>query len=230
MNKQPLKTIQDFYQERDTQGKNVGVLNLGCARNLVDSQVILGHLKRHGHHIVDIEKSDVAIVNTCAFIEEAKKESIDTIIELLELKKQGKLKKVIVAGCLAQRYSDELVKEFKDIDAIVGAQQLDRHIVPEQVSLTPGHFAYVKICESCFNQCRFCIIPKIKGKFVSRSIESVLTEIKQLDERGVKEIHIIGQDITAYGMDNYREKTLAKLLKEIAAVTKNIQWIRLLYT
>jgi len=203
---------------------------LGCARNLVDSQVILGHLKKNGHHIVDVNQSDVAIVNTCAFIEEAKKESIDTIIDLLELKKQGKLKKVIVAGCLAQRYSDELIKEFKDIDAIVGAQKLNQDFIPDQVSLTPDHFAYVKICESCYNQCSFCIIPKIKGKFVSRTIDSILNEVKQLDERGVKEIHIIGQDITAYGMDIYREMSLAKLLREIAAVTDNIQWIRLLYT
>jgi len=230
MKKQPIKTTEDFKKERTTSGKNVGVINLGCARNLVDSQVILGHLKRNGHHIVDINQSDVAIVNTCAFIEEAKKESIDTIIDLLELKKQGKLKKVIVAGCLAQRYSDELMKEFKDIDAIVGAQQLDRETIPEQVSLTPQHYAYVKICESCYNQCSFCIIPKIKGKFVSRTIESVLSEVKQLDDRGVKEIHIIGQDITAYGMDIYHEMSLANLLKRIAAVTKNIRWIRLLYT
>ncbi len=230
MSKESLKKTQDFHQDRDAQGKNVGVINLGCARNLVDAQVILGHLKRTGHHIVEVEKSDVVIVNTCAFVEEAKKESIDTILELLELKKQGKLKKVIVAGCLAQRYSDELAKEFKDIDAIVGAQQLQRQDIPDQVSLTPGHFAYVKICESCYNQCSFCIIPKIKGKFISRTMESVLEEVKQLDARGVKEIHMIGQDITAYGMDIYREKSLAQLLKAIVAVTKNIQWIRLLYT
>lgn len=226
----PVKTTQDFYKERNTQGKNVGVINLGCARNLVDAQVILGHLKRNGHHIVDVENSDVAIVNTCAFIEEAKQESIDTIIELLELKKQGKLKKVIVAGCLAQRYSQELAKEFKDIDAIVGAQRLDKEVIADQVSLTPSHFAYVKICESCYNQCSFCIIPKIKGKFVSRTMESVLKEVRQLDDRGAREIHVIGQDITAYGMDIYRDMRLAKLLKEMAAVTKNVQWIRLLYT
>jgi len=230
MNKQILKTTQDFHKERSGQERGVGVINLGCARNLVDAQVILGHLKRHGHTIVDIHKSDVAIVNTCAFIEEAKQESIDAILDLLELKKQGKLKKVIVAGCLAQRYSDELVKEFKDIDAIVGAQQLDQVIVPQQVSLTPDHYAYLKICESCYNQCSFCIIPKIKGKFISRTIESVINEVRKLDERGVHEIHIIGQDITAYGMDITREKQLAKLLKRIVAVTKNIQWIRLLYT
>jgi len=228
--KKSIKTTQDFLKERSTQGKNVGVINLGCARNLVDAQVILGHLKRNGHHIVDVEQSDTAIVNTCAFIEEAKQESIDTILDLLELKKQGKLKRVIVAGCLAQRYSKELIKEFKGIDAIIGAQKLNQDFIPDQVSLTPDHFAYIKICESCYNKCSFCIIPKIKGKFTSRTIESVLKEIKQLDERGIKEIHIIGQDITAYGMDIYHEMSLARLLKEIVVVTKNIQWIRLLYT
>ena len=171
----------------------------------------------------------MAIVNTCSFIEDAKRESIETIIDLLELKKQGKLKKVIVAGCLAQRYGKELSEEFKEIDAIVGVLPLDRETVPDQVSLTPSHYAYVKICESCFNSCSFCAIPGMKGKFISRTIESVVGEIKKLDERGVKEINIIGQDITAYGMDLYREKSLAKLLKAIIPVTKNIQWIRLLY-
>ncbi len=224
-----IRTTQDFHEQRVNQGRNVGLINLGCARNLVDSQAILGRLKKNGHRIVDINKADIAIVNTCAFIEEAKKESIDTILDLIELKNQGKIKKVIVAGCLAQRYAKELAAEFKEVDAFIGTPQLDKERVPEQVYLTPQHYAYVKICESCFNQCSFCAIPKIKGKFSSRTIESVLAEIKQLDERGVKEINIIGQDITAYGMDIYREKSLAKLLKAIIPVTKNIQWIRLLY-
>ena len=224
------KTIRESFKDKTLKGKSVGVVNLGCARNLVDSQVILGRLKRNGHHIVNIEESDVAIVNTCGFIEEAKRESIDAIVDLLELKKKGKLKKVIVAGCLAQRYGDELAKEFRDIDAIVGVQQLQKDDVPDQELLTPGHFAYVKICESCYNRCGFCIIPKIKGKFISRTMESILEEIKRLDAQGVKEVHIIGQDITAYGMDVYLKKSLAKLLKRIVAVTKNIQWIRLLYT
>jgi len=225
-----MKTIGDFHNERKQQGRNVGVINLGCARNLVDSQVILGNLKRNGHQIVDVMHSDIAIVNTCGFVEEAKRESIDTILDLLELKKQGKLKKVIVAGCLAQRYSDELVRELDGVDAIIGAQQLDKVTIPDQISLTPDHYAYVKICESCYNKCSFCIIPKIKGKFTSRTTESILQEIKQLDDRGVKEIHIIGQDITAYGMDIYHQMSLANLLKEIVRVTKNIHWVRLLYT
>ncbi len=225
-----IKSTKDFNQERVFQGRKVGVINLGCARNLVDSQTILGNLKRQGHKITtDIAGADTVVVNTCAFIEEAKKESLDTILDLIELKKQGKLKKIVVAGCLAQRYSKELAEEFKEIDAILGVQKLDRENIPAQVSLTPRHFAYLKICESCYNRCSFCIIPSIKGKFVSRSIESVVREVKQLDAQGVKEVNIIGQDITAYGMDLYKEKALARLLKEMVAATKNIRWIRLLY-
>lgn len=227
--KSPRKS-RDIHKDQKSDGKNVAVVSLGCARNLVDSQLILAQLKRKGHHAVHLEESEIAIVNTCGFIADAKKESIDTIVDLLELKKQGKLKKVIVAGCLAQRYGEELAREFKDIDAIVGVRPLQKDGVLDQVLLTPGHFAYVKICESCYNQCSFCIIPKIKGKFASRTIGSVIEEVKKLDGQGVKEVLIIGQDITAYGMDLYREKSLSKLLKEIIAVTKNIQWIRLLYT
>ncbi|MCA9407744.1 MAG: 30S ribosomal protein S12 methylthiotransferase RimO [Candidatus Omnitrophica bacterium] len=136
---------------------------------------------------------------------------------------------MIVAGCLAQRYSKELTEELKDIDAIIGAQKLERDAIPNDYSLTPKHFAYVKISESCYNQCSFCIIPKLKGKFISRTMESIIEEVKRLDEQGVKEINIIGQDITAYGMDLYREYSLAKLLRKITKVIKNVQWIRLLY-
>jgi len=226
------KTTKDFFDERDTElriGK-VSVMNLGCARNLVDSQAMLGTLKRKGHRIVDLDHAESVIVNTCSFIEDAKKESIDTILDLIELKRQGKLKKVIVAGCLAQRYADEIRNEIEGIDAIVGVQQISQTGMMEQISLTPKHYAYVKICESCYNSCSFCIIPKIKGKFISRTIESIIEEIRLLDQRGVKEINLIGQDITAYGMDLYHRLSLAELIKKIIPVTKNIQWIRLLYT
>ena len=179
-------TTEDFLQGRLSQGENIGVINLGCARNLVDSQEILGRLKKNGHRIVDIKKADIAIVNTCSFIDDAKKESIETILELVDLKKKGKIKRVIVAGCLAQRYGKELAQEIEGIDAIVGAPSFAKDQVPEQVYLTPRHFAYVKICESCYNRCNFCIIPKIKGKFSSRAIESVLSEVSSLDSRGVK--------------------------------------------
>lgn len=228
--KKAVKTTNDFRSERISQGKKVGIINLGCARNLVDSQEILGQLKKEGHRVVEIDNADIAIVNTCSFIEEAKKESVDTIVELIRLKKEGKIRKVIVAGCLAQRYGKELAKEMPEIDAVVGTPKFSTSSVPDQVYLTPRHFAYVKICESCYNACSFCVIPKIKGKFTSRRIESVLEEVKQLDAKGVKEINIIGQDITAYGMDIYRELSLARLLREIVGVTKSIQWVRLLYT
>jgi len=224
-----MKTTQDFQKERLSAGQKVGVINLGCARNLVDAQMLLGRLKKNGHRIVQAEEAQTVIVNTCSFIEDARKESIDTILDLVELKKQGKIKKVIVAGCLAQRYGKDLAKEFPEVDAFMGTPTLNRENMPQQMQLTPKHFAYVKICESCFNACSFCAIPKIKGKFISRTIESVVKEVKDLDAKGVKEINIIGQDITAYGMDVYREKSLARLLKELVKVCKNIEWIRLLY-
>jgi len=224
-----VRTTVDFQKERLSAGQKVGVINLGCARNLVDAQMMLGRLKKNGHRIVRLQEAQTVIVNTCSFIEEARKESIDTILDLIELKKQGKIKKVIVAGCLSQRYGQDLAREFPEVDAFVGTPTLDRDNVSQQVQLTPKHFAYVKICESCFNACSFCAIPKIKGKFISRTIESIVKEVKQLDAQGVKEINIIGQDITAYGMDLYREKSLARLLKELVKVIKNVEWIRLLY-
>lgn len=229
INQRNIRTIKDFHKERACDARKVSVINLGCARNLVDAQTILGRIRRQGYQIGDLKESDVAIINTCAFVEEAKRESIDAILGLIDLKKKGRLKKVIVAGCLAQRYGKELAKEFKDVDAIIGVQKLEKDKLPDQVSLTPRHFAYLKICESCYNRCSFCIIPSIKGKFVSRTIESVVREARDLDARGVKEVNVIGQDITAYGMDIYRRKALAGLLKEMTAVARNIRWIRLLY-
>ena len=220
--KEKLRTTKDFQQAQLSQGQNVGLINLGCARNLVDSQAILGNLKRQGHRIVDLNKAQIAIVNTCGFIEEAKKESIETILELIDLKKKGRIKKVIVSGCLAQRYSKELSAEFPEIDALIGTPKFEKQTLLPQVYLTPPHYAYVKICESCYNACSFCAIPKIKGKFSSRTIESILNEIRGLDQRKVKEINLIGQDITAYGMDITHEKSLARLLKEIASGTEHI--------
>lgn len=210
--------------------QKVSVINLGCARNLVDAQFILGYLKKKGCSVVDVMQAETVIVNTCAFIDDAKRESIDTILDLIELKKQGKLKKIVVAGCLAQRYGAELTEELKEIDAVTGVLRLDKEKIFEQVTLTPEYSRYLKICESCYNSCSFCVIPAIKGKFVSRTQESILEEIRQMDALGVKEINVIGQDITAYGMDIYQEKRLAVLLKKIARITENIKWLRLLYT
>lgn len=205
----------------------IGILSLGCPRNLVDSENILGRLKFKGYSIVDIDKADVAIANTCAFIEDAKSQSIDAILDLVDLKKEGKLKKIIVYGCLSQRYKDKLQKELPEIDAFVGKISLNHN--PNNFTLTPKHYAYVKICESCINKCSFCIIPKIKGKFSSLGIDHILNKIERLDKNHLSEINIIGQDISGYGLDLYGAVRLPHLLNKIIRNTKNIRWIRLLY-
>ena len=205
----------------------VGILSLGCPRNLVDSENILGALSLKGHKIVDIDKADVAIVNTCAFIDDAKRESIDAILDLVGLKKQGRLKKIIVYGCLAQRYKDELIKELPEVDAFVGRVALGPDT--KRFPITPKHFVYLKICEGCVNACSFCIIPKIKGKFRSASEESVLRQVKQFNQDKLSELNIIGQDITGFGIDLCGKPALAGLLRRIVKLSKNIGWIRLLY-
>ena len=191
----------------------VGILSLGCPRNLVDSESILGGLALRGYPIVDIDKADVAIVNTCCFIEDAKTESIDAILDLIDLKKQGKLKKLIVYGCLAQRYKDKLHKELPEVDAFVGKTSLNHNLAA--FPLTPKHYAYVKICEGCINNCSYCIIPKIKGRFTSLDIDSILAKIERFDKDKVSEVNIIGQDITGYGLDLYGSRRLPELLKKI---------------
>ena len=205
----------------------IGILSLGCPRNLVDSENILGRLSLKGHALVDIDKADVAIVNTCAFIEDAKKESIDAILDLVDLKREGRLKKIIVYGCLTQRYKDKLQQELPEIDAFVGKISLNHTL--KEFTLTPKHYAYVKICEGCINNCSFCIIPKIKGKFTSLDKETILNKIERLDKNQLSEINIIGQDITGYGLDLYGAIKLPHLLDEIIKKTRNIHWIRLLY-
>lgn len=207
----------------------IGILSLGCPRNLVDSERMLGRLLKKGYKIVDIEKADIALVNTCSFIDEAKKESIDAILDLIELKKEGRLKKVIVVGCLPQRYKNELSSELKEIDAFVGSLSLEDSDNFRGFNLTPKHFAYLKIAEGCNHPCSFCVIPKIKGPLQSRKMEDVLKEVKFLDKNGICELNIIGQDITGYGLDIYKELKLTQLLDKIIPLSKNISWIRLLY-
>lgn len=205
----------------------VGILSLGCPRNLVDSESILGRLTMKGYRVVDICKADIGIVNTCAFIKDAKIESIDAILDLINLKKKGKLKKIIVYGCLTQRYKDKLKEELPQIDAFTGNISLnhDRNIF----SITPKHYAYVKICEGCINNCSYCIIPKIKGRFRSLAINYILDRIEKLDKNKVSEINIIGQDITGYGTDLYKAERLPQLLNSIIKKIRNAHWIRLLY-
>lgn len=205
----------------------IGILSLGCPRNLVDSESILARFARKGYAITDISKADIGVVNTCAFIEEAKTESIDAILDLIELKRQGRLRKIIVYGCLSERYKGLLKKELPEVDAFVGRVSLNHE--PGAFSLTPKHYSYVKICEGCVNNCSYCVIPGIKGRFTSLRMDSVLKKIDTLDENKTSEINIIGQDITAYGLDLYGRGKLTGLLDKITKKTGKYGWIRLLY-
>ncbi|RKY29790.1 MAG: 30S ribosomal protein S12 methylthiotransferase RimO [Candidatus Omnitrophota bacterium] len=205
----------------------IGILSLGCCRNLVDSENILGRLWHKGYQITDIENAEVGIINTCAFIDDAKNESIGHILDLVELKKEGRLKKIIVYGCLAQRYKEKLRKEFPEVDAFVGCVSLNHS--RKSFYLTPRHYKYLKICEGCINNCSYCIIPKIKGGLKSLEIDSVINRIKYFDRNRVSEVNIIGQDITGYGIDLYGKNSLHFLLKKILKEVRHIGWLRLLY-
>jgi len=207
--------------------KKIGILSLGCPRNLVDSETILGRLNLKGYSITDIDKADIAILNTCAFIEDAKKESIDCLLDLVELKKEGRLKKILVYGCLAERYRDDLKKEFPEVDCFVGKVSLNHEI--KRFPLTPKHYVYLKICEGCVNNCSFCVIPEIKGKFTSLDENSILKKIDTFNKAGLSELNIIGQDITGFGIDISGKPQLPQLLAKISQKSNNIGWIRLLY-
>ncbi|MEI8011142.1 MAG: 30S ribosomal protein S12 methylthiotransferase RimO [Candidatus Omnitrophota bacterium] len=214
-------------EDLSSRHSSFAVISLGCARNTVDSQNIIAEFAGKGGVLTSLEKADTVIVNTCAFIESAKRESIDTILELEDLKAKGRIKKIIVAGCLSQRYGDALASELKGVDGFIGVQPLTTSAPQASVLLTPAHYAYVKICESCYNACSFCVIPRIKGKFVSRGMDEVLDDVRQLNARGVREINFIGQDVTAYGLDIYGRRALAELIANAAKVSSG--WIRLLY-
>ncbi|MCX5693674.1 MAG: MiaB/RimO family radical SAM methylthiotransferase [Candidatus Omnitrophica bacterium] len=207
--------------------QKIGILSLGCPRNLVDSEALAGRLNFKNYTIVeDVTCAQVVLVNTCAFIEEAKRESIDAILDLIELKKQGKLKKIIVYGCLAQRYKD-LVKELPEVDAFVGTPELTHE--NKRFALTPRHYAYLKICEGCINQCSYCVIPKIKGNLTSLDEASIIRRVKRFNQDKIAELNIIGQDITGFGMDVSGKGQLTGLLRKIASNSVDIGWIRLLY-
>jgi ribosomal protein S12 methylthiotransferase len=193
----------------------------------VDSESILGRLSQKGYPITDLNQADIGIVNTCSFIEDARKESIDAILDLADLKKRGQLKKIIVCGCLSQRYKDALRKELPEVDAFVGKISLNHR--PERFAITPRHYAYLKICEGCLHSCSYCAIPGIKGKFASLDSACVLDKIKDFNRDRISELNIIGQDITGYGLDLYGARSLPKLLKKIINEAGHIGWIRLLY-
>jgi len=230
----------------------VGFISLGCAKNQVDTEVMLRRLIGEGVEITaDETEADVVIINTCAFIESAKQESIDNILDVAWLKKHRKLRGIVVAGCLAERYHAEIQKELPEVDAIVGVGSLadigdavraayerkkyisvkDKErsgLGGDRLLTTPDYTAYLKIAEGCDNRCTYCAIPLIRGRFRSRPIEDLVKEAKELESLGVKELNIIAQDTSRYGLDIYGEYSLARLVREISAAT-NIPWIRLMY-
>ncbi len=205
----------------------VGILSLGCCRNLVDSEAILGRLSGKGYAIADMQEAGVAIVNTCAFIDDAKRESIEAILSLIDLKREGKLKRIIVAGCLAQRYRATLQRSFPEVDAFVGSLSLNH--AERRYSLTPRHFAYLKICEGCVHSCSYCVIPRLKGRFTSLTQAEVLRKVARFNKAHLSELNVIGQDITGWGIDRTGSAGLPQLLRKMVEQSPSIGWIRLLY-
>ena len=231
----------------------VGMISLGCPKNQVDAEHMLALIDAAGCEIVDyVNGCDVVIVNTCGFIDDAKKEAIENILDMVELKKEGIISKIIVTGCLAQRYKDEIVTEIPEVDAVVGIgangdivktieevmsgvdtiekypPRVDLPLEGQRILTTPQYWAYLKIGEGCSNRCTYCTIPSIRGNMRSRSMENVIEEAKQLAESGVKELILIAQDTTSYGLDLYGELKLPELLDELCKID-SIEWIRLLY-
>lgn len=207
----------------------IGILSLGCPRNLVDSETILGRLSSKGYSIAEnVARAQTGIINTCAFTEEAKRESIDAILDLIALKKEGRLKKIIVCGCLPQRYKSRLKEELPEVDAFLGRLSLNHGSL--RFPITPRHYAYLKICEGCVNQCSFCVIPKIKGRLSSLDMDAVINRVKEFNrQEGISEINIIGQDTSGYGIDLYARPKLSRLLTEVLKNGPAIKWVRLLY-
>ena len=232
---------------------NILFVSLGCDKNLVDTEVMLGLLAGKGHQMVDSEEfADVIVVNTCCFINDAKEESIQTILEMAEYKKEGKIKALIVTGCLAQRYKQEILDEIEEVDAVLGTTSYDqildaidealkgnKTIRMEHIDALPvvesarqittgGHYAYLKIAEGCDKHCTYCIIPKIRGNFRSVPMERLIREAEELVEQGVKELILVAQETTLYGKDLYGKKSLHILLKELCKIPR-LRWIRVLY-
>src|SRR6187549_2028399 len=220
----------------------VNIITLGCSKNMVDSEVLSGQLLANEIDVVHENKKldhNIVVVNTCGFIEKAKEESINTILEQVELKNRGRLDKVYVTGCLSHRYRDDLEKEIPGVDAWFGTMELPlilkrfeadykAELIGERLLSTPQHYAYLKISEGCNRTCSFCAIPLMRGQHVSRTIESLVAEAKNLVKRGVKEIMLIAQELTYYGLDIYKERALPRLLHALADV-KGLEWIRLHY-
>ncbi|RZV58324.1 Ribosomal protein S12 methylthiotransferase RimO [Candidatus Brocadiaceae bacterium B188] len=235
---------------RSMKSKKVALINLGCSKNLVDAEEILGRVAEAGSTICQHpEDAEVLIINTCGFVDDSKKESIDAIFKMAKLKEDARCKKLIVTGCLAQRYPSELQKEIPEIDHVVGLKDFDTLVDlsasgykkkkassalcgddwRNRIRLTPKHYAYLRISDGCDNRCTYCAIPGIRGRFHSRTIENILEEAHQMAGEGVKEINVISQDTTSYGIDLYGKQQLHVLLEKLSRI-EGIEWVRILYT
>ncbi|MCC7339722.1 MAG: 30S ribosomal protein S12 methylthiotransferase RimO [Bryobacterales bacterium] len=229
----------------------IGFVSLGCPKNLVDTEVMMGDLLAHGHELTAApEDADVIVVNTCSFIDPAKEESVNTILEMAEFKKTGKAQRLVVAGCLVERYRDDIRTMLPEVDAVLGTNELEKiaplcegiepkeaaaapylyHDLTPRVFTTPRHSAYVKVIEGCDHPCTFCVIPQYRGSFRSRRFESVVSEVTRMFAQGVREVNLIGQDTTSYGGDLGMKNGLAQLLARLAAIpTSQEAWVRFLY-
>ena len=219
--------------------KKINVVTLGCSKNVYDSEVLMGQLEASGKNVVHEEKGDVVVINTCGFIDNAKEESINTILEYVDLKNQGIVEKVFVTGCLSERYKPDLEREIPDVDQYFGTRDLPillkhlgadykHELVGERLTTTPKHYAYLKISEGCDRPCSFCAIPLMRGGHISTPIEKLVTEAQKFAKKGVKELILIAQDLTFYGLDIYKKRALGDLLQELIKV-EGIEWIRLHY-
>ena len=227
---------------KTTKQNKINVVTLGCSKNVYDSEVLMGQLKANGKNVVHEDENDdgnIVVINTCGFIGKAKEESVETILHYAQKKEEGEVDKVFVTGCLSERYKPDLEKEITNVDQYFGTHDLPNllkvleadykhELIGERLTTTPQHYAYLKIAEGCDRPCSFCAIPLMRGKHKSTPIEDLVTEAKKLAEKGIKEIMLIAQDLTYYGLDIYKKRALADLLKELVKVD-GIEWIRLHY-
>ncbi|MEG0187680.1 MAG: 30S ribosomal protein S12 methylthiotransferase RimO [Algoriella sp.] len=222
---------------KSTGKKKINVITLGCSKNVYDSEVLMGQLKANGKDVVHEQSGDIVVINTCGFIDNAKEESIDTILDYVQRKEDGLVEKVFVTGCLSERYKPDLLEQIPNVDQYFGTRELPlllkalgadykHELVGERLTTTPRHYAYLKIAEGCDRPCSFCAIPLMRGGNVSRPIEDLVTEATKLAKKGTKEL--IAQDLTYYGLDIYKKRELASLLKELVKI-EGIEWIRLHY-
>lgn len=217
----------------------INVVTLGCSKNVYDSEVLMGQLKASGKDVVHEEEGNIVVINTCGFINNAKEESINTILEFMQKKEDGEVDKVFVTGCLSERYKPDLQKEIPNVDAYFGTTELPgllkalgadykHELIGERLTTTPKNYAYLKIAEGCDRPCSFCAIPLMRGKHKSTPIEDIIIEAEKLAAKGVKELILIAQDLTYYGLDLYKKRNLAELLEALVKV-EGIEWIRLHY-